>query len=158
MSDTMPGTIEGQTTVELPAIDPVSIPAPADDKPKRTRRAATPRADAKPKTTRTTRTPKLETRLSTNIVTLGSFVALAHQGDGLAIVAGAPKLAEALAKAADENPRVRDGLERMMAAGVWSGVVTAVAAIAIPIAANHGLLPKGLTDSLTPDQGAPGAP
>jgi len=161
MSDAQPGHIDGQTTVELPELDPVSVPAP-DEKPKRTRRPRAASSDTKPKTT--TRAPRragLESRLTENLCTIGTFVCVVDQVDGLAIVNGAPNLAASLAKAADSNPKVRDGLEKMLSAGVWSGVVGSLAAIAIPIMANHKMLPASLAAGLfgpPPGDGAvPGA-
>lgn len=160
MSDTQPGAIDGQSSIELPDLDPVSVPTP-DEKPKRTRRPRAASADTKPKQPRgTARRPALEARLTENLVTVGTFVCVIDQVDGLAIVNGAPNLAASLAKAAEANPKVRDGLEKMLSAGVWSGVVGSLAAIAIPIMANHKMLPASLAAGLfgaPPGEAAPGA-
>jgi hypothetical protein len=64
-----------------------------------------------------------------------------NMADGSAILAGAPALASALDDLAKENPRVRKVLEGMLATGAWSGVAIAAANIALPILANHDMMP-----------------
>jgi hypothetical protein len=62
----------------------------------------------------------------------------------MVVVNGVPALAAALAKLAEENPSVRENLERMLTAGAWSGVIAAVLPIVLGICANHGMIPAQL--------------
>jgi len=62
--------------------------------------------------------------------------------DSERIMEGAERLSVALERAANESPALRRTLEMLVATSVWGELGTAVAAIALPIAANHGLLPE----------------
>ncbi|MFD8943345.1 hypothetical protein ACFV00_15270 [Streptomyces californicus] len=157
MTDTAP--MDGQTTVELPELDPVQVPAP-DAPPKRTRRkSAATAADTKPRQPRgAARQPKLETRIGTNLATLGMTVGVFNQADGMAIMAGAPAFAEALAGLADESPKARELMEGALSGGAMLKCITAGAGILLPILANHGLIPSGILAAAGPPQEAPGAP
>lgn len=75
---------------------------------------------------------------------VGMVVYVVHQGDGEAVLAGAEGLAKALDNLARRNPSVYRTLDKVLTAGVYGELATAVAAIAIPIAANHGLLPESI--------------
>lgn len=102
---------------------------------------------------------KLEASLTDLFSTVGVFVGMADPFDGQVIVAGAPNLAGALTAVAKENPKVAKSLARITETSAWGGVVFAVAGIAVPIAAHHGLLPAGpmttlLTDSKVPEDTA----
>ncbi|MFJ8188092.1 hypothetical protein [Streptomyces sp. NPDC096105] len=155
MSDTAPGMIEGQTGIELPAVDPVQAPPAPDAPPKRRARAAKTTADAKPRTPRGgARQPKLETRLGTNLTSLGIMVGAFNQADGIAIVQGAPALSEALAGLAEESPKAREFMEGALSGGAWLKVFTALGGIAVPILANHGLIPAGLLGAAPPPEAA----
>lgn len=77
------------------------------------------------------------------------------------IAAGAPQLAEAWAALAKENANVKRVLDKMMQGGAWGGVVVSTAAVVIPIAGHHGLLPASLQffasgDGQHPGEGAAG--
>lgn len=164
MSDTAPGVIDGQSAIELPALDPVTAPpVAADEKPKRRRRTSTSTSASdttRPKAPRGgARQPKLETRLVTNLTSLGIMVGMVNQADGLAIVQGAPAFCEALAALADESPKVRAGLESALSGGAVLKVCAAGSAIVLPIMANHGLIPAALAGAFgaPPGEGAPGA-
>jgi hypothetical protein len=100
-------------------------------------RATTPRA-------RKSTTPNLEKRLASSLTTLGTLGCLISPSDGMVVVQGVPALAAALAKLADENPAVRQNLERMLTAGAWSGVIAALVPMAIGIMANHGAIPPAM--------------
>lgn len=142
MSDTTPNPDAAPVT-ELPGLDPITVPPVTPDaKPRRTRRA---KADTPPKGTGArARKPALAPRLTTSLVTIGTLVGLINQFDGLAICNGAPAFAEALAEAAEENPKLKAGLERMLSVGTLGKTFAAGAAIGVPIAANHGLIPKSI--------------
>lgn len=74
-------------------------------------------------------------------VSIGAMVSVVNQVDGQIIIEGAPRLAESLNAVAKDNPAVYKSLERMLTGSAWGGVFMASGAIAIPILANHGLLP-----------------
>lgn len=147
-----------------------------DEKPKRPttragRRAAaaakqaagTGAKDTKPKgTQKVPRRASLETRLAGSLTSLGTVVAVAGgvsspavQADGVAIVQHAPAIAAALDKVAKDDPRVAASLERMLTAGVWSGLVAALVPLAMTIAANHGAIPAHLLNLLSANPEAP---
>lgn len=52
-------------------------------------------------------------------------------------------LAAAWARLAKKNPRVRMIIESMVHGSAWGEAIMATAAVAIPIAAHHGLIPEG---------------
>lgn len=184
-ADTIPGTIkapEPLTPPEPPAEPggalPPAPPAP-DAKPKRpTTRAGraaaaaakksqpAAKADKSPKGAKAPRRASLETRLTGNLMTLGTMVAAAGamsspavQLDGVAICQHAPAIAAALNKVAQDDPRVAQALERMLTAGVWSGLIAAMLPLVLAIAANHGALPPQIAAMVgvqAPEPPAPG--
>lgn len=86
----------------------------------------------------------------------GMLVTMANQVDGQAIMAGSPRLAESLIAPARANPKVRHRLESIVEGGAWGAVAMAVLAIAMPILANHNMLPgqrpaKPTAPRTTPD-------
>jgi hypothetical protein len=112
-----------------------------DKAPKRrTRRTSSTGPDAPPRPS-SGRRQALAPRLEQLIGTVGFAVCMANMTDGTAILNGAPALASALDDLARENPRVRKVLEGLLATGAWSGVAIAAANIAMPILANHDMLP-----------------
>lgn len=54
-----------------------------------------------------------------------------------------PDLAKSLTALADENPAIKRTLNRMLEGSAWGGVALSVAAIVIPIAQHHNLVPGG---------------
>jgi len=95
----------------------------------------------------------LKPRLLEAIGGVGLMVSMVNPADGNAILAGAEQLAGALDNLARENPAVRRALEAALTGGAWSGVILAVAAIALPIAGNHGLIPQFGPLSMLPPRG-----
>jgi hypothetical protein len=73
--------------------------------------------------------------------TVGTVIYAVNAVDGAAIIDGAERLAEALNNAAKTNDTLYRNLERMLTGSTWGGVIVAAGAIALPILANHGLLP-----------------
>lgn len=159
----------------LPPVDepedasPIEQPGP-DSKPRRpTTRAARAAArearkatgasnDSKPKATKTApRKAALESRLAAAIVGMGTMLATASaltgsgalMQDGVTVIEHSADLAAAINKVADQDPRVKAALEKMLTAGVWSGVAMAVVPVALAIAGNHGLVPPQLAAMLT---------
>lgn len=98
------------------------------------------------------RKASLTPQLSMFFGSIGATVYAFDQTCGQSIMQGTPALAEALDELARENENVRRVLEGLMTAGTYSKLVVAVAGIALPIAAHHGLLPEGLA------AGIPGVP
>lgn len=137
------------------------------------RAAGQAKAEKAPKAPKATpRKASLETRITGSLVSLGTMVAAAGsmtspavQLDGVALIQNAPSIGAALDKVAKDDPRVAASLERMLTAGVWSGLVAAMLPLVLAIAANHGALPKeiaGMLGVTPPDLGttpepAPGA-
>lgn len=91
---------------------------------------------------------KLRTAVAGNIAGLGLLVSAFNQYDGIAIVAGSDRLGASLVDVAETNPKVRKGLEAFVKGNAWAGVAMAAAAIAIPILANHGMLPPSVTAAM----------
>jgi hypothetical protein len=85
-------------------------------------------------------TAALQGQLTMVAVTTMAF----NRYDGMCIMNGSENLARSLVQVAEQNPKVRKALENMVTAGAWAGVATAVAGIAIPILANHNVLPSDL--------------
>lgn len=141
--DTAPLDQAGTVLPNEPAAAP---PAP---KPRRAHRATTGAAkkaaakkdDSKPKAGRPTVNAQLRDSLDEMITSIGLGVSLANEADGVAIIEGGPKLADALAALAASNPRIAKALTRTTGAAGWGGVVIALSGILVPIAANHGLVP-----------------
>lgn len=63
--------------------------------------------------------------------------------DGSVILANAERLSQALEAAAAEHPPLRRALELLVATTTLGELAGAAAAIAVPILANHGVLPPG---------------
>lgn len=154
-----------QSEIELPEVEPPDT-APSASVPRKRGRprktAATsgptkPPNDKAPRQPRRATTAQLQKRLETSLTTLGTGIALMHPGDGILVVQHAEAVSQALARAAEESPQVRAALERMLTAGVWSGVIAAVMPLAIGIAANHGLVPSHLAAFLAPSSQTPEA-
>lgn len=95
------------------------------------------------------RRASLETRLAGSIATMGTAVMVAGvatneavQKDGLLVVQHSGSIAAALDKVAKDDPKVAAALERMLTAGVWSGLIAALLPLGLGIAANHGMIPE----------------
>lgn len=74
-------------------------------------------------------------------------VAIGATGDmycAQVVATQAKPLADAWGELARKNDRVRAIIERMMEGSTWGGVVFATMVTVIPIAAHHGLYPKGM--------------
>jgi hypothetical protein len=108
-----------------------------DHKPKSGPRLATggsvPRASGKD--------ARLRQDLTTMLGGVGMALMLVETYDGLVIMDRTPATVDALMEVAAQNPKFRKTLEQMVTVSVWSQVSLAVAGIALPIAAHHGILP-----------------
>lgn len=74
--------------------------------------------------------------------------------DGLVILAGGDAWVEATMTLAKSDPRVRHALDVALTGGAWGGFIVATASIAVPIAANHGLVPA-FVGRMVKDMNAP---
>lgn len=128
------------------------------------RKATSASNDSKPKATKTApRKATLESRLAGNLVSLGTMLSAggavagsdALAADGLVVIQHSANLAAAINKVADQDPRVKAALEKMLTAGVWSGVAMAVVPVALAVLGNHGAIPPQLAAMLTGPQAAP---
>jgi hypothetical protein len=87
---------------------------------------------------------KIEESLATQFTMIGTAVYAFNSYDGTVILQGTPKLSAALANLCEKNPKVKKNIERMLAGGAYGEVIVAAAFIAIPIMANHGMMPPGI--------------
>jgi hypothetical protein len=110
-----------------PAADPTG-------KPKR--RSATARAPGT-----APRQKPLKPRLQQAYETLGTVVGLISVPDGEAILAHSESCAAAVTEWAEQDPRVRAALERMLSGSVLGKVVVAHLPIVMAVGMNHGLIP-----------------
>lgn len=78
-----------------------------------------------------------------------------NEADGTIVANGSPKLAQALVNTSEKNPKLRAFLENMTTGFAYSELMVAVAAIVLPIMANHGLLPDKVGAATTLLAGVP---
>lgn len=97
------------------------------------------RKDAKPKRGRG---KSLKARLTELIGSVAGLIMIVNPYDGQVISEVAPRLADDLDGIAQHNPRVKAALESAVSLAENAGIGATVAAIAIPIAANHGIIPR----------------
>lgn len=124
-------------------VDPIAVLAA-----ERAKKAPTPVSSSETPPKRRGRPPgrpskaPLQKRLQEAFGAIGLVISMRNPYDGRAILEGAERLSTALDHLARENSSVRRTLEMVLAGGVYGEVLFAVAAIALPIAANHGMLPE----------------
>lgn len=173
VKDAAPGTVAPGTPIpELPANDaPQTTPEaetpipPARKKPgpkpgtRRPRVRPTTRAGRAQKATQTKARrdappPKNRPRLGEQVTASIQTLATLLQGFGLAgnpvlgydgrvLMENSVDLGALVEELAVKDPRVLAALERMFSVGSWGKVGTVLAATAVPIMANHGLVPVG---------------
>lgn len=71
--------------------------------------------------------------------------------DGAVFIANAPKVGEAFHDLAERNPQIKAMLEKAFTAGAWGSMFAAIGGIAIPIAANHKLIPPMVAAPFIPE-------
>jgi hypothetical protein len=86
----------------------------------------------------------IEKNLTETLLMIGSVVGMVDEYDGAIIVGGSPRLASAIAKKAEQDPRLKAMLEKWMTTSGWAEIAIAAGAMAFPIAVHHGLFPSGL--------------
>jgi hypothetical protein len=117
--------------------------APKDRKPLRPlkadeRRASETRARA-PKTPASGRRRPLKTRTEEFIGSIALGVSVFDFQDGAIIMESAEEMAEAWSNLADQNPRVKATMERVLTGGAWGGVIMTHGSVIVRIAQNHAL-------------------
>jgi hypothetical protein len=83
----------------------------------------------------------LREELTSTLQGAGALLLAVDKYDGLVVIQGAPKLVDALITMAEINPAFKKFLEGGAKSVVWVQLGTAIAAIAVPIAAHHRLAP-----------------
>lgn len=83
----------------------------------------------------------LQRELEDLFTQMGAMAMLADQFDGMVIINQAPDNAEALAKLANKNARVKKALEALTQVSALAGAGTVVGATLIPILMHHGVVP-----------------
>jgi len=87
---------------------------------------------------------RIEDALNEQFTLLGTVVYAFNEYDGSCILTGSPRLAKSLANLCEKNPKVKRNIERMLAGGSYGEVIIAAGLIAVPIMANHELMPPGI--------------
>lgn len=98
------------------------------------------------RTTTTGRKKALKTRLQSSFGQFGVAVSIFNRFDGQVILEGSEGLAEALDHWANESPTVKRTLEAFLTTSTVAEVLVALGGMAIPIAANHNLLPAQVAE------------
>lgn len=76
------------------------------------------------------------------VTTVGSLVELADDYSGAVLVENADRLGDAVGKAAAHDARIARAISGLATGGVYGGLVLAIAAILLPIAARYRLIPE----------------
>jgi hypothetical protein len=106
--------------------------------------AEEPKPPREPPEARKLRISELQKQLGEAFAVVSMLVMTTGDKYCATIIAGqADALAEAWAELAKVNPRVKAILEMMLSGSAWGKVVMLTAATVIPIAAHHGVWPKG---------------
>jgi hypothetical protein len=134
--------------------------APPAPKPKRVRNRKR-ASDTAPKPTaaprgagRPSNASRREAKVLGLVGKVGATVYAVNEADGLVILHGATPLAAALAKLAEDSPSIAKVIDATLETGAWLEVLACVAAIAVPILANHGMAPVWAGAFLSPVPGA----
>lgn len=162
----MPDDTPGITAPTLPGTVPDAPDKPkskrsttragrrAESAAKRATKAAAP--DKAPSSSRSSSSSKrqaaLNTRLTDALVGLGLGVrgigavtgSELLDADGVLIVKQGPAIGDALTRVAEQDPKVRAALERVLTVSVYGQLLSAVLPLAVGIAANHGMVPPQL--------------
>jgi hypothetical protein len=86
--------------------------------------------------------PEVERVLTSLIGYLGAGLTLLNAEDGAIVAEGGPAVVHELIELGKTDRKIRKYLEQIAAPGKYGPLMFALMGIAVPIAANHGLLPK----------------
>lgn len=118
--------------------EPAEIKAPNDSPPKR--RGRPPGSTNKGSVSIST----IQTTLNEQFTLIGMGVMAFNEYDGKVVIEGADRMSKAIANLCEKNPKVRKTIERMLVGGSYGEVIIAAGLIAVPIMANHGMMPPGI--------------
>jgi hypothetical protein len=124
----------------------------------RTKAARAARASA-PRSPQPRKTPgrsKARTDYRAGIEGLGQMAAFAISfkapADAAAVAYHTPPIAKAVADLANEKPEVAAVLDRLLSAGPYAALLTAVTPLVIQLLVNHKVAPAGIMGSVTPEE------
>lgn len=84
-------------------------------------------------------------------VTVGLGLSFVDQFDGFTVGQNASTLAESWCKLAEQDPKVRKALMRLLTGTSWSGVIAAHVMVAVPILQHHHVIPTMMEVTATQD-------
>lgn len=87
------------------------------------------------------RTPKLDKELTEMVTYIGMMVMIFNQFDGMVVMQNAESTASAWAQLARTDKNVANVLNKLITGTAYSGVILATVKMAVPILANHGVVP-----------------
>jgi len=85
---------------------------------------------------------EIETLLSNHVRMLGAGLALVNEVDGTVIATGGPDVIHELVELAKTDKGLRRYLEWLATPGKYAPLILAIGGVAMPILANHDLMPK----------------
>lgn len=85
-------------------------------------------------------------------LTLGGMARPELLADAVAIQTHLPPLAEAVGDLANERPEVAAMLDRLLTAGPYTALVSALVPLALQLATNHGVLRPGILGTQSPEE------
>lgn len=90
------------------------------------------------------RATKLDKELTEMFMLIGMLVSAVNQYDGMVILQNADTTAQAWAQLARTDKRIANVLDKLISTTAYSGVILATIKMAVPILANHGVVPPEL--------------
>jgi hypothetical protein len=96
---------------------------------------------------------EVETLLKKYVETIGIGISFVHEKDGKVIIEGGPDVVSALVELAKDERQLRKYLEWLTTPGKYAPLTLALAGVAIPIMANHGLIQIDLSKILSAPEG-----
>lgn len=107
------------------------------------------KADKAPRSA-TARNTKLDKELTEMFMLIGMLVSTVNQYDGMVILQNADTTAQAWAQLARTDKRIASMLDKLISTTAYSGVILATIRMAVPILANHGVIPPELGQMFGP--------
>lgn len=86
------------------------------------------------------------------MLTVAGMKSPALLADAVAIEQGLPPIAQAIGDLAQDRPEVAAMLDRLMVAGPYTALISAVLPLALQLATNHGLMAPGTFGTMAPEQ------
>lgn len=104
----------------------------------------TPRAASWPKAR------EIETALTRYVALIGSGVTFINAADGEAVILHGPAVVHEIVELGRNDKRIRRALELLSMPGKYGPLTLAIASLALPLLANHGLIPSLIVDLTKP--------